>query len=109
MSHAVFFVRVLEGYNATLLAYGQTGSGKTFTMGSGNNEGLLPHEFGMIPRALDAVRFIFRYTILLLIVNCTAVLFGWVICLCAISRFRPILAAVCAVVDREGDSDCVVC
>ncbi|XP_075952403.1 kinesin-like protein KIF21B isoform X5 [Anarhichas minor] len=42
----------LEGYNATVFAYGQTGSGKTYTMGTGFDLSLGPHEQGIIPRAV---------------------------------------------------------
>ncbi|KAL3252378.1 hypothetical protein MRX96_017695 [Rhipicephalus microplus] len=35
-----------EGYNATVLAYGQTGSGKTYTMGTGYDLHVNPHELG---------------------------------------------------------------
>ncbi|KAK9529261.1 hypothetical protein VZT92_013368 [Zoarces viviparus] len=41
-----------EGYNATVFAYGQTGSGKTYTMGTGFDLSLGPHEQGIIPRAV---------------------------------------------------------
>uniref|UniRef100_A0A131YVY1 Kinesin family member 4/21/27 n=1 Tax=Rhipicephalus appendiculatus TaxID=34631 RepID=A0A131YVY1_RHIAP len=42
-----------EGYNATVLAYGQTGSGKTYTMGTGYDLHVNPHEQGIIPRAVQ--------------------------------------------------------
>ncbi|XP_075731163.1 kinesin-like protein 31E isoform X5 [Rhipicephalus microplus] len=42
-----------EGYNATVLAYGQTGSGKTYTMGTGYDLHVNPHELGIIPRAVQ--------------------------------------------------------
>lgn len=40
-------------YNATVLAYGQTGSGKTYTMGSGFDVEVSPHQVGIIPRAIE--------------------------------------------------------
>ncbi|XP_064477158.1 kinesin-like protein KIF21A isoform X2 [Ornithodoros turicata] len=42
-----------EGFNATVLAYGQTGSGKTYTMGTGYDLNMNPHERGIIPRAVE--------------------------------------------------------
>ncbi|GAB2255163.1 hypothetical protein Droror1_Dr00008941 [Drosera rotundifolia] len=53
---------VLEGFNCTIFAYGQTGTGKTFTMegdckrskGVANN-GELPAEAGVIPRAIKQI------------------------------------------------------
>ncbi|XP_037030847.1 chromosome-associated kinesin KIF4 isoform X2 [Bradysia coprophila] len=48
-------LKLLKGYNVTILAYGQTGSGKTHTMGTtfdGNSD---PEHLGVIPRAVSDI------------------------------------------------------
>jgi len=34
-------LKILKGFNVTVLAYGQTGSGKTFTMGTSDSSGII--------------------------------------------------------------------
>ncbi|XBH91305.1 hypothetical protein VPH35_082730 [Triticum aestivum] len=49
---------VLDGYNCTIFAYGQTGTGKTYTMEGGGGktqDGELPSDAGVIPRAVKRI------------------------------------------------------
>lgn len=48
-------LKLIQGYNVTILAYGQTGSGKTHTMGTtfdGNHDS---EDMGLIPRAINEI------------------------------------------------------
>lgn len=47
-------LKLLYGYNATILAYGQTGSSKTHTMGT-TFDGTLNDDMGLIPRAIQEI------------------------------------------------------
>ncbi|KAJ6639116.1 Chromosome-associated kinesin KIF4, partial [Pseudolycoriella hygida] len=47
-------LKLLKGYNVTILAYGQTGSGKTHTMGT-SFDGHLDEQLGVIPRAVTDI------------------------------------------------------
>ncbi|ALC49955.1 Klp3A [Drosophila busckii] len=47
-------LRLLNGFNVTILAYGQTGSGKTYTMGTGF-DGIMDEHAGLIPRAVNEI------------------------------------------------------
>ncbi|XP_053670769.1 chromosome-associated kinesin KIF4-like [Anopheles nili] len=44
-------LKLLEGFNVSILAYGQTGSGKTYTIGT-SFDGRLTNKSGILPRAL---------------------------------------------------------
>ncbi|OEL24829.1 Kinesin-like protein KIN-5A [Dichanthelium oligosanthes] len=58
-NHAVvpLLNEVLDGYNCTVFAYGQTGTGKTYTMEGGGKtqNGQLPSDAGVIPRAVKRI------------------------------------------------------
>ncbi|XP_052890450.1 chromosome-associated kinesin KIF4-like [Anopheles moucheti] len=44
-------LKLLQGFNVSILAYGQTGSGKTYTIGT-SFDGRLTNQSGILPRAL---------------------------------------------------------
>lgn len=48
-------LKLIKGYNVTILAYGQTGSGKTHTMGTCFDGNQSSEEMGLIPRAIDEI------------------------------------------------------
>lgn len=48
-------LKLMKGYNVTILAYGQTGSGKTHTMGTTFDGNQNSEDMGLIPRAISEI------------------------------------------------------